>query len=387
MKILKIFSMVLALHLVLLVVFLVSPGCQSQPSPSGAGSTAAEPVSENWSNQDAAGRGGSSGQSTLDPVPVGGGNAYSSQPLLGQTPADRARSAPTRPATDGSTPMPPARESDAVLKPIGQTASSMSAPAPSAPAMIVCSVRRGDSLWSISRQFGVTVQDLVDANPGVNPNAIQYGQKIMVPDHLSTGTGTAGVGSAAPSAPSAPVLPAGASTYTVKSGDYLARIASLHGVTVGSIRQANNLKSDLIQVGQELIIPGASDSGRSGGGSSGIPTDAVTVTVQPGDTIGEIARNYDVTVRELLDANGISDPRKLRVGQKLIIPGFTSVNSTQTSVTVNPASTSGPEVQREPEPLPVIQEVSVSGDDLDQMLEGDDLPAPVIPIDEPIPSP
>lgn len=382
MKILKIFSMVLALHLVLLVVFLVSPGCQSQPSPAAAETTAAEPVSENWSNQDAAGLGGSGGQSTLDPLPVGGGNAYASQPLLGQTPADRARSTPTRPAADGTSPMPPAREPESVLEPITQTGSPPPAPASSEVAMIVYSVRRGDSLWSISRQFGVTVQNLVDANPGINPNAIQYGQKIMVPDHLSTGTG-----SSATSASAATVLPPGSSTYTVKSGDYLARIASLHGVTVGSIRQANNLKSDLIQVGQELIIPGASDSGGSSGGSDSVPTDAVTVTVQPGDTVGEIARNYDVTVRELLDANGISDPRKLRVGQKLIIPGFTSVNSTQTRVTVNPAPMNEPEVQQEPEPLPVIQEVSVSGDDLDQMLEGDDLPAPVIPIDEPVPAP
>lgn len=382
MKILKIFSMVLALHLVLLVVFLVSPGCQSQPSSAAAEPTSAEPVSENWSSQDAAGLGGSGGQSTLDPVPVSGGNAYASQPLLGQTPADRARSTPTRPAADGSSPMPPAREPEAVLEPIPQTGSSTEALAPVEPTMIVYSVRRGDSLWSISRQFGVTVQDLVDANPGINPNAIQYGQKVMVPDHLSTGTGPTGS-----SAGSAPELPPGASTYTVKSGDYLARIASQHGVTVGSIRQANDLRSDLIQVGQVLIIPGASDGGGASAGSSSVPTDAVTVTVQPGDTIGEIARNYDVTVRELLDANGISDPRKLRVGQELIIPGFTSVNSTQTSVTVNPAPMDAPEVQGTSEPLPAIQEVSVSSDDLDQMLEDDDLPAPVIPIDEPVPAP
>ncbi len=75
--------------------------------------------------------------------------------------------------------------------------------------LIVYTVRRGDSLWSISKQFGVTVQNLVDANPGINPNAIQYGQKVMVPDHLSTGIG---IGSGSLSASPAGVLPPGASS-------------------------------------------------------------------------------------------------------------------------------------------------------------------------------
>ncbi len=383
MKILKIFSMVLALHLVLLVVFLVSPGCRSQPGPSVSEPTAAQPVSENWSNQDAAGLGGSVGQSTLDPVPVGGVDTYSNQPLLGQNPADRARSAPTRPAASGEVPRSSTGASGSVLEPIGQAPVVVPVTLPPEPTLIVYSVRRGDSLWSISRQFGVTVQDIVDANPGINPNTIQYGQKVMVPDHLSSGTGT---GRTSTDASSESEVPEGASSYTVKSGDYLARIASLHGVTVGAIRQANRLSSDLIQVGQVLIIPGSSSGVPSRGRSTGIPTDAVTVTVQPGDTIGEIARNYDVTVRELLDANGITDPRKLRVGQTLIIPGFTSVDSTHTSVTVNPApmTISAPV---EAAPLPVIENSPIEGQDLDQMLGGDDLPAPVIPIDEPVPTP
>ena len=181
MKILKIFSMVLALHLVLLVVFLVSPGCQSQPTPSGDSS--APPATENWSNQGASG----TGASTLDPLPVGGANTYANQPLLGQTPADRARSAPTRPSSMGDpSSAPSVREREKVLEPVDQA--PVEAP-PAETALIVYTVRRGDSLWSISRQFGVTIQNIVDANPGINPNSIQYGQKIMVPDHLSNGTG------------------------------------------------------------------------------------------------------------------------------------------------------------------------------------------------------
>jgi LysM repeat protein len=378
MKILKIFSMVLALHLVLLVVFLVSPGCQSRPTPSGDSS--APPSTENWSSQ------GASGTSALDPLPVGGQNTYAREPLLGQTPADRARSAPTRPSSMGApSSAPSAREREDVLEPVDQA--PFEAP-PAEAAFIVYTIRRGDSLWSISRQFGVTIQNIVDANPGINPDSIQYGQKILVPDHLSDGTGNRGT-TAATSA--GPELPPGASTYTVKAGDFLARIANQHGTTVGAIRQANRLTSDLIQVGQVLVIPGGTDRGTTASGDPAIPADAVTVTVQPGDTIGEIARNYDVTVRELMDANSITDPRKVRVGQRLVIPGFTAVESSGTEVTVNPTPAtagSSPVIQGPPpsdttfEPMP-----QSSSDDLDQLLSGDDLPTPVIPIDEPVPTP
>jgi len=382
MKILKIFSMVLALHLVLLVVFLVSPGCQSQPSPSA--DSAAPPATENWSNQSASGTTSEPGASTLDPLPVSG-DTFANQPLLGQTPADRARSAPTRPssvATPSSSPS--VEEREGVLEPVDQAPVEVPIPEPT---YIVYTVRRGDSLWSISRQFGVTIQNIVDANPGINPDSIQYGQKVMVPDHLANGTS----GRSDTAAGSGPELPPGASTYTVKAGDYLARIANQHGTTVGAIRQANRLTSDLIQVGQVLVIPGGTDRGADPSNGSSISADAVTVTVQPGDTIGEIARNYDVTVRELMEANAITDPRRIRVGQRLVIPGFTSVDSLRTEVTVNPApSTAGPPPVIEapsPDGTTVEPVPRTSSDDLDQLLSGDDLPTPVIPIDEPVPAP
>lgn len=379
MKILKIFSMVLALHLVLLVVFLVSPGCQSQPSPSADSS--APPATENWSNQGASGNVTETRASTLDPLPASGADTFANQPLLGQTPADRARSAPTRPssvATPQSSPSVDQREG--VLEPVDRAPVEAQLPEPT---FIVYTVRRGDSLWSISRQFGVTIQNIVDANPGINPDSIQYGEKIKVPDHLSNGTGGRG-GSAGPSGRE---LPPGASTYTVKAGDFLARIANQHGTTVGAIRRANQLTSDLIQVGQVLVIPGGTDRGTDASNGSSIPADAVTVTVQPGDTIGEIARNYDVTVRELMEANSITDPRRIRVGQRLVIPGFTAVDSSRSEVTVNPAGPS-PVIEAPPPEGTTVEPVpTTSSDDLDQLLTGEDLPTPVIPIDEPVPAP
>jgi peptidoglycan endopeptidase LytF len=274
--------------------------------------------------------------------------------------------------------IPSVSEREEVLEPVDQA--PVEAP-PAETTLIVYTVRRGDSLWSISRQFGVTIQNIVDSNPGINPDSIQYGQKVMVPDHFSDGTGNRATTSSA-----GPEVPPGASTYTVKAGDFLARIANQHGTTVGAIRQTNRLTSDLIQVGQVLVIPAGTDQGTTASGDSAISSDAVTITVQPGDTIGEIARNYDVTVRELMEVNAITDPRRVRVGQRLVIPGFTSVES-ETEVTVDPVTTtagSSPVIEGPPpsEPVPAS-----SSDDLDQLLSGDDLPTPVIPIDDPVPAP
>jgi LysM repeat protein len=377
MKILKIFGLVLALHLVLLVVFLVSPGCQSGRTPTVDSS--APPVTDNWTNQNA------SGTSTLDPLPVGGADTYTNQPLFGQNPADRARAEPIRPPSVGTQPpMSSAVKGNDVLEPVGQ--GSVDA-LQVEPTLIVYTVRRGDSLWSISRQFGLTIQDLVDKNPGINPNFIQSGQKIMVPDHLSIGESSQ---SDSPIS-GKPELPPGASEYTVKAGDFLARIAGQHGTTVGAIRQANRLTSDLIQVGQVLVIPGGADTEAGASSGSSISGDAVTITVQPGDTIGEIARNYDVTVRELMEANSITDPRKIRVGQRLVIPGFTLEDSSWAEITVNPdpAASGGSTVSDATPVADAIPETvpAESSDDLDKLLSGEDLPAPVIPIDDLVPAP
>lgn len=66
----------------------------------------------------------------------------------------------------------------------------------------------------------------------------------------------------------------------------------------------------------EPIAPGDGDFPLRS--TSGITAD--THVVQPGDTLFEIAQRYGVTVNDLVQANGIDDPRTLRVGQVLIIP-------------------------------------------------------------------
>lgn len=115
-------------------------------------------------------------------------------------------------------------------------------------------------------------------------------------------------------------------THTVVSGDTLGEIAIAHGVSSSALRAANGLgSSSTIRVGQELIIPGA-----SGGTAKPTPGRRASTKaskgerrhkVYAGQTLGGIARRYNVTVNEIRERNGIEvGGRKIRPGDELVIP-------------------------------------------------------------------
>lgn len=113
---------------------------------------------------------------------------------------------------------------------------------PAAPVMREHIVVKNDSFSTMATQYGVSVAAITAANPGVDSRKLQLGQKIVIPP---------------PSAAPAPAAaPADApKTYTVKSGDTLTKVATMHKTTVKALRAANNLKTDAIKVGQKLTIP------------------------------------------------------------------------------------------------------------------------------------
>lgn len=113
-------------------------------------------------------------------------------------------------------------------------------------------VVKGDTFSSISKKFHVSVKAILEANPSVEPTKLKIGQPIHIPAPVM----------AAASAPGGPVAgttndaaTGSGQTYSVKSGDSLTKIAGNFGVTVRSLRSANNLKTDKIVVGQKLKIP------------------------------------------------------------------------------------------------------------------------------------
>ncbi|MHB9095868.1 MAG: LysM peptidoglycan-binding domain-containing protein [Eubacteriales bacterium] len=101
-------------------------------------------------------------------------------------------------------------------------------------AAVTYTVQSGDSLYFIANRYGVTVEDIKSAN-GLSGNAIYPGQRLAIPGGTSSGTG-----------------------YRVVRGDTIFLIGRRFGVSVDSIKRANNLWQDVLYPGQVLNIPGGS---------------------------------------------------------------------------------------------------------------------------------
>lgn len=112
-----------------------------------------------------------------------------------------------------------------------------------------------------------------------------------------------------------PSLWAQAATYVVKKGDNLGKIALRLNTSISELKRANNLSSDLIQVGQKLTIPIGGNTKIAGFS----PNAMSTYIVVKGDTLGKIAQRHAISIRELKAANNLNRDLIL-VGQNLRIP-------------------------------------------------------------------
>lgn len=116
-------------------------------------------------------------------------------------------------------------------------------------------------------------------------------------------------------------------SHTVRPGDTLSELAAKHDVSVAALAEANDIDDpNWIPAGMNLVIPGASDGAGGVGPERGSaakppPERSILHTVAPGETLSAIAARYRVTVRALAEANGIADIHRIRVGQRLAVPG------------------------------------------------------------------
>ena len=116
----------------------------------------------------------------------------------------------------------------------------------------------------------------------------------------------------------------------VENGDTLSGLAARHHVPVSVLRTTNNLKGDMIRVGQKLRLPRdeqllvdplyvAAASQLQQLQSGLIASERLTHKVRSGESLSVIAKRYKVSVRQLQSWNNISNPHKLRVGQTLTL--------------------------------------------------------------------
>lgn len=156
-------------------------------------------------------------------------------------------------------------------------------------------VQRGETICSIARRYGTSVEAITSVNGITNPNWIYTGQRLSIPTQGSPLT----------------------TVYTVQRGDTLFSIARRHGTTANTLAWLNGLSNPhFIWAGQMLRLNSSSLP------PSSEPSSGSRVhLVQPGEILIRIARRYNTTVWVLARANNLANPSFIYVGQRLIIPG------------------------------------------------------------------
>ncbi|WP_057911961.1 LysM peptidoglycan-binding domain-containing protein [Peribacillus muralis] len=121
------------------------------------------------------------------------------------------------------------------------------------------------------------------------------------------------------------VSPALASTYTVKSGDTLSKIAQKHNTTVHDLKQLNHLKTDFLRINQKILTSN-SDKTSNDSSVSLKKTKNTTYTIVSGDTLTRIANKHNLTLAELMKMNNLKSDR-IYAGAKLIVSKSTTTTT------------------------------------------------------------
>lgn len=175
-------------------------------------------------------------------------------------------------------------------------------------------IRSGDTLSTIARRFGTTVEDIQEVNnlPG---HFIRAGNRLAIP-------GRSIAGGPIPSAPDFEISMPPSGTYRVRRGDSLWSISRRFGVSLEHLMDLNNVNSgDILQIRQVLRLR-ARDGERkvalsrsvSGGGTS-------FYRVRKGDNIWNISRRFGTDINVILRANRLERGQTIYPGEQLIIPG------------------------------------------------------------------
>ena len=153
----------------------------------------------------------------------------------------------------------------------------------------IYTVKAGDSLWSISKKLNVPVETLKNAN-NLESNLLRIGQVLKIPN-VEESTEY--------------------KVYIVKKGDSLYSIARDNNITVSELIDYNNLSSDSLSIGQQILVPIIMlDTSNP---------NYITYTVKAGDSLYKIANTYGISVNEIKNLNNLNT-NLLNVGQVLRIP-------------------------------------------------------------------
>lgn len=191
-------------------------------------------------------------------------------------------------------------------------------------------VRNGESLSSIAAKYGVTISQLKEWN-NLKSNQIYRGRKLIVysgnPKNLSSNYASNRT----------------VTKYKVRKGDSLSEIAAKFGVTIAQLKKWNNLKSNSIRLGQTLTVHGKDDVRSYGDNTSRRTSNTINYTIKRGDTIGKIAKIYNVSIAEIKKWNNLRT-NKLIAGKSLTI--YTNLGSNEKVVAAKSIKTNSPAIAK-----------------------------------------
>lgn len=187
-------------------------------------------------------------------------------------------------------------------------------------------VQRGENLFRISLQYGLTVEDIALANGISNPDSIEIGQRLLIPQ------------------PGGIAAPTQDIVHIVQPGETLDSIATLYNVEPQALASQNGLAYPAsVYVGQMLLLPSegapllspttaptefapleatpASVVAAPPPGEVRDPTQTLVHIVERGDSLFSISKSYGVDASAIINSNQITDPSLIYPGQELIIPG------------------------------------------------------------------
>ena len=146
-------------------------------------------------------------------------------------------------------------------------------------------VKKGDSLYSIAQKYNTTVDELKKLN-GLTSNIINVGQVLKLPEKENI---------------------VDYDLYIVKKGDTLYKIANNYNISVNELKKINNLTSDTLSIGDQLLVPIIDES------------DYTIYIVKKGDSLYSIAQKYNTTVDSIKKLNNLAS-NLLSINQQLKIP-------------------------------------------------------------------
>lgn len=155
-------------------------------------------------------------------------------------------------------------------------------------------VKEGDTLYSIAKKYNISVDKIKELNK-LTSNNIYKGQILLLKEKKENNN-----------------------IYQVKKGDTLYSIAREYNTTVEELKRLNNLTSNELYIGDEIIIPQKEKVQDN---------DMYDIyTVEKGDSLWKIAKQYNISTKDLIELNNL-DNLTLQINQQLLVPKVEKINT------------------------------------------------------------